>query len=72
MFAMALCVELGGYGNGGGGNHFIHVVVLILSESAAEDNFGAGGGEGFILFVKGVVCGIVYRIVRFGAGVPLG
>lgn len=39
---MALCVELGGYGNGGGGNHFIHVVVLILSESAAEDNFGAG------------------------------
>lgn len=69
---MALCVELGGYGNGGGGNHFIHVVVLILSESAAEDNFGAGGGEGFILFEKGVVCGIVYRIVRFGAGVPLG
>ena len=68
---MVLCAELGGYGGEGGGDYFIHVVVLVLPEPAAEDNIWAGGGEGFVLFVKGVVCDIVYRIVRLGAGVPL-
>ncbi len=71
VFAMALCAEFGGEGGEGGDDYFIHVVVLVLSESAAEYNIGTGGGKGFVLFVKGVVCGIVYRIVRLGVGVPL-
>lgn len=31
------------------GNYLIHIVVLILSEPAAEDNIGTGSGKGLVL-----------------------
>ena len=54
------------------GDYLIHIVVLILSEPAAEDYIGTGSGEGLVLFVKSIVCFVVYRIVRLNARLPFG
>lgn len=54
------------------GNYLIHIVVLILSEPAAEDNIGTGSGKGLVLFVKSIVCFVVYRIIRLNARLPFG
>ena len=54
------------------GDNLIHVVVLILTQTAAEDDLRLGLGQLFVLGIQCAVFGIVDGVVRLVAGLPLG
>ena len=49
-----------------------HVVILVFGQSAAEYHVGLLVGPRFILFVHGLIAGIVDGVKRFHAVEPLG
>ena len=52
-------------------DNLIHIIVLVLSESAAEDNVLACICESLVLLIQCIVLIIVYRVVRLNTGLPL-
>ena len=51
---------------------FIHVVVLVFAQTAAEDHARLGVGQLLVFGVQSTVLGVVDRVVRLVALVPLG
>ena len=53
-------------------NHFVHVVVFVLAEPAAEDYVGASVGLLFVARIERGVLLVVDGIVRLHSLLPLG
>ena len=53
-------------------DNLIHIVVFILAQTAAEDDLLLGFGQLLVFGVECAVLGIIHRIVRLIAGLPLG
>ena len=53
------------------GDDLIHVVVFVLSQTAAEDDLQLSVGQLLVLGIECAVLGVVDRIVRLVAGLPL-
>ena len=54
-----------------GGNNLIHVVILVLTQTSAEDDLRLGVGQLLVLGIQCAVFSIVDGVVRFIAGLPL-
>ena len=50
----------------------VHVVVLVLAQTSAEDDPRLGVGQLLVLGVERAVLLVVHRVVGFIAGLPLG
>ena len=72
FFLQGLFCQLGTHAGQGRFDHAVHIVVLVLTQAAAEKDLALGIGQGLVLLVLGAVLGIVDGIVRLIAGFPLG
>lgn len=66
-----LHAELGAHEVEGGGDGLVHVVVLVATQAAGEDDVALPGGELLVLLVQGLVPGVVDRVVRLVARLPV-
>ena len=66
-----LHAELGAHEVEGGGDGLVHVVVLVATQAAGEDDVALLRRELLVLLVQGLVPGVVDRVVRLVARLPV-